>query len=192
MIEDVETTPTVHYEKIFRRAALHLCGYRDGAETTADGSADNDLAQDRADVVMTVLSMVKTASLPEEFIPLGTLPTDSEIRRVLSAALRAYSIDRGTKGSHLRMVDRVDTVMAFADLVREHPDPRLLLPRGDRLGEWLPPGTPVTVLGHHAGVVAPGPDTVRVQLTGQTIPVEFPRSAVVKEGETWTPPKLTQ
>lgn len=87
--------------------------------------------------------------------------------------------------------ERTDAVMAFFDLAQGHPLPRKLLPRGDRTGDWLPPGTPVTVLGLHAGVVAPEEDRVLVQMEGVGRPVSFPRSAIAKEGEEWTPPKPT-
>lgn len=65
------------------------------------------------------------------------------------------------------------------------------LKREIRVGDRLPPGTPVAVFGQHAGVVVDEPDRVLVQLAGYTHPVSFPRSAIAKEGETWTPPKHT-
>jgi hypothetical protein len=113
-----------------------LCGYVDGAEVTADGSADNDLALERA-----------------------------------------------------------DAVMAFLDLARGHMLPRKLLPRGDRLGDWLPPGTPVVVhLGgfEHPAVVEPTRDMVTVRLAKAGVVTEYPRALISKEGEPWTPPKHTE
>lgn len=48
---------------------LAECGYRDGAETSAYGSADNDLAQERADAVMNFLELAKEHSLPNKLLP---------------------------------------------------------------------------------------------------------------------------
>lgn len=87
--------------------------------------------------------------------------------------------------------ERVETILAFIDLAKEHSLPRKLLPRGDRVGDWLPPGTPVTVFGIHPAVVAPEEDRVRVTMIGYPHPVSFPRTAIAKEGEEWTPPKHT-
>lgn len=114
---------------------LTLCGFEDGAETTAYGSADNDLAHERADAIMTFLAIAQRHSLPGK-----------------------------------------------------------LLPRGDRTGDWLPPGTPVVVHGAFPGVVAPEKDTVLVQVSGPgwPHPVEFPRGAVAKEGEPWMPQTHTE
>jgi len=87
--------------------------------------------------------------------------------------------------------ERVDAIMTFIDLVREHSLPRKLLPRGDRQGDWLEPGERITVLGRHPGVVVPELDMVRVKMDGMNVSTEFPRSAIAREGEQWTPPNST-
>lgn len=107
---------------------LKLCGWRDGAETTAEGSMQNDLA-----------------------------------------------------------AERVDAILTFVGLAKAHSVPRKLLPFDDRKGEWFAPGERVTVLGYHPGTVEAGPDTVRVHMDGIGRAVEFPRTAIAKEGEQWTP-----
>lgn len=144
----VEATPEEATDPLTVKAKLHhalkvrvrddlltLCGFEDGAETTAYGSADNDLAHERADAIMTFLALAQRHSLPAK-----------------------------------------------------------LLPRGDRTGDWLPPGTPVVVHGAFPGVVAPEKDTVLVQVSspGWPRPVEFPRGAVAKEGEPWMPQTHTE
>lgn len=48
---------------------LDRVGYRDGAETTADGSADNDLAHERAHAVMRFIDLPAGSTLPGEFLP---------------------------------------------------------------------------------------------------------------------------
>lgn len=131
LIEQEENPPTKLKREI-RDAVLTYCGFEDAAEVTADGSADNDLAQERADAVMT-----------------------------------------------------------FLDLVRRHPLPNKLLPRGDRVGDWLAPGTEVTVLGRHPAVVVPSRDMVTVKLEGSDVVTEFPRMSIVRKGEQWTPQKRT-
>lgn len=87
--------------------------------------------------------------------------------------------------------ERLDAILAFIDLAKAHSLPRKLLPRGDRVGDWLPPGTPVKIFGQHAAVVVDEPHRVLVNMAGYPHPVSFPRSAVAKEGEQWTPPKHT-
>lgn len=115
-----------------RDRVLELCGWEDGAETTAGGSQDNDLAAERA-----------------------------------------------------------DAVMAFLGLARGHSLPNKLLPRGEHPGDWLTPGTEVTVLGQHPAVVMPRRDMVTVKLEGSDVVTEFPRMSITKRGEAWTPPKRT-
>jgi hypothetical protein len=115
-----------------RDRVLELCGWEDGAETTASGSQDNDLAAERA-----------------------------------------------------------DAVMAFLGLARGHSLPNKLLPRGEHPGDWLTPGTEVTVLGRHPAVVMPRRDMVTVKLEGSDVVTEFPRMSITKRGEAWTPPKRT-
>lgn len=77
--------------------------------------------------------------------------------------------------------ERVSAILAFIDLARRHPLPNKLLPRGDQPQDWLPPGTRVEVLGS-PGLVVPPLNLVRVQLDDMPSPVEFPRTAVHKEG----------
>lgn len=69
-----------------------------------------------------------------------------------------------------------------------------MMPRGDRLGDWLPPGTRVVV--HLGGselpaVVEPERDMVTVRLDSINVVTEYPRNLISKEGEPWTPPKPT-
>ena len=117
--------------------------------------------------------------------------TDGQKMKRLLAEMRARALilsgyreqDDPTAGDVAQnelATERADTVMAFFDLAQGHPLPRKLLPRGDQVLDWLPPGMPVTVMGRH-GAVAPKADTVRVQLEGWPAPVEFPR-ANVEEG----------
>lgn len=53
----------------FESLLLDRIGYVDGAETSADGSADNDLAHERAQAVLKFIELVKNSSVPESFIP---------------------------------------------------------------------------------------------------------------------------
>lgn len=57
---------------------LTYCGYRDGAETSADGSADNDLACERADAAHDFLRLVRNHSLPSVLMKRLTEPVLQE------------------------------------------------------------------------------------------------------------------
>lgn len=57
---------------------LEYCGYVEGAEVHADGSADNDLALDRADAVLDFLKRAKRHSNPRSLL-------QSDGRKVLEA-----------------------------------------------------------------------------------------------------------
>lgn len=105
-----------------------------------------------------------------------------------------YRVVNATAADDAELTENVDAIMAFVDLAREHPDPKRLLPRGDRLGDWLPPGTPVVVhLGgsEYQAVVEPARDRVTVRLSKINVVTEYPRDLISREGEPWTPPKLT-
>jgi hypothetical protein len=52
-------------------AILTRVGYRDGAETTPEGSADNDLAHERAHAVMQFLELAAGSTLPGKLLPLS-------------------------------------------------------------------------------------------------------------------------
>jgi hypothetical protein len=78
--------------------------------------------------------------------------------------------------------ERVDAIMAFIDLAREHSLPRKLLPRGDRIGEEFQVGERVTVM-NHSGTVEPATDVIRVRLDTVGHAVDFPRRIVHHEGE---------
>lgn len=77
--------------------------------------------------------------------------------------------------------ERVEAILAFIDLAKAHSLPRKLLPRGDRLGDWLAPGERVVVYNSQRGVVSPPLDLVRVKLDGFEHPVDFPRRSVERE-----------
>jgi hypothetical protein len=49
-------------------AILDLCGHRDGAEATADGSADNDLAHERTDAIMQFIIVASTHPNPHKLL----------------------------------------------------------------------------------------------------------------------------
>jgi hypothetical protein len=175
-----------------RDRLLDLCGFMDGGEVTAEGSASNDLAHERADVIMRMIDPVRKAGYPEA-IPVP--PEGAPLRQMLDV-LRPllYRIVNATAAPGEELTEHVDVIMAFVDLAREHQDPKRLLPRGDRLGDWLPPGTPVVVhLGgfEHPAVVEPTRDTVTVRLTKAGVVTEYPRDLISKEGEPWMPPKRT-
>lgn len=53
----------------FYEMLLEQVGYVDGAETSADGSADNDLAHVRAQTVLKFIELVKGHSTPEDLLP---------------------------------------------------------------------------------------------------------------------------
>lgn len=48
---------------------LEQVGYVDGAETSANGSADNDLAHARAQAVLKFIKLIKGHSIPEALLP---------------------------------------------------------------------------------------------------------------------------
>lgn len=52
-----------------RDALAPLMGWRDGAETTADGSADNDLAAERVEAVLTFAFLAQHHTLPRKLLP---------------------------------------------------------------------------------------------------------------------------
>ena len=178
-----------------RDDVLTYCGFVDGGEVTADGSADNDLAHERADAVMDMLAKVDGHSYPAAVVP----PAEGASLHELLSALRplVYRVVNATAAPGQELTENVDVIMAFLNLAREHSDPKRLLPRGDRLGGWLPPGTPVTLhLGkegesEYSGVVEPSRDMVTVRLDGSGVVTDFPRNRISKEGEPWTPPKPT-
>jgi hypothetical protein len=172
-----------------RDRVLDLCGFVAGDEVTAGGSADNDLAHERADAVMNMLDQVRRHSFPAAVAP----PPEGAPLYELLNALRplVYRVVNATAADDAALTENVDVIMAFVNLAREHSDPKRLLPRGDRVGDWLPPGTEVTIFGRHAAVVVDEPGRVLVNMVGYPHPVSFPRSAVARKGEPWTPPKHT-
>jgi hypothetical protein len=195
--EDLEPTGTPREERALqlkqeiRDRVLQLCGWEDGGEVTADGSADNDLAQERADEIMALVDFVRGSGYPgivaPMFAPASVEQVKQSIRHLLLKITKNDDDPKPTRGQ----LERTDVIEAFISLARTHPDPRRLLPRGDRTGDWLPPGTRVTVLGQHPGVVEPELDMVRVKLDAVPTATSFPRNSIVKEGEEWTPPKPT-
>lgn len=56
----------------FADALLNRCGFIDGAEVTADGSAANDLAHERREVVVKLIDMVRRSSWPEGILNAAT------------------------------------------------------------------------------------------------------------------------
>ena len=175
-----------------RERVLELCGFMDGGETTFDGSMINDLAHERTDAIMDTLEQMRGHGFPQALTP----PPEGAPLYMLLNALRplVYRVVNATADPGAELTDHVDVIMAFVNLAREHPDPKRLLPRGDRLGDWLPPGTPVLVHlgGHdHPAVVEPSRDMVTVRLAGSGVVTEFPWNTITKEGEPWTPPKPT-
>jgi hypothetical protein len=173
-----------------------LCGGSGGAEVTADGSADNDLAGERAEAIMKIIDVVKASNWPKGYVPLEPDASPEKRLQVIRQHLIKLCKDQGPgePGEFKRASERADVVLAVASLARTHPDPKRLLPRGDRLGDWLAPGTPVVVhLGgfEHPAVVEPTRDTVTVRLTKANVVTEYPRDLISKEGEPWTPPKHT-
>lgn len=175
-----------------RDRVLDLCGFADGGEVTADGSANNDLAHERADAVMDMLEKVRRHGFPQAVAP----PAEGAPLYALLNALRplVYRVVNATAADDAELTENVDVIMAFVNLAREHQDPKRLLPRGDRLGDWLPPGTPVVVhLGgtEYPAVVEPDRDNVTVRMDKINVVTEYPRNLISKEGEPWTPPKPT-
>jgi hypothetical protein len=61
--------------KQLRDLVLERCGFRDGAEVTADGSADNDLAHERADAVMRFIERVSRHVFPDALLEQTTTDT---------------------------------------------------------------------------------------------------------------------
>lgn len=53
----------------FYAAILSRVGYVEDGERTADGSADNDLAAERADAILSFIDLVRGSALPEELLP---------------------------------------------------------------------------------------------------------------------------
>lgn len=74
--------------------------------------------------------------------------------------------------------ERVDAIHAFVDLVRDHPMPRKLLPRGDQPGEDFTIGEEVIVIGGLHGTVVPPANVVAVNIAGNV--VIYPRVYVKK------------
>lgn len=179
-----------------RDRVLELCGFTDGGEVTADGSAGNDLAGERADAIMKIIEVVRGSNWPEGYVPLETDAAPEKRLQAIRQHLIHLCKDRpGEAGEFQRASERADVVMAVASLARTHPDPKRLLPDPRQPGEWLPPGTPVLVHlgGHdHPAVVEPRRDMVTVRLAGSGVVTEFPRVTISKEGEPWTPPKPTE
>lgn len=48
------------------QVVAEYCGYVDGAETTADGSADNDLAMERTEALLGIAQEFRMSSVPEQ------------------------------------------------------------------------------------------------------------------------------
>jgi hypothetical protein len=187
---DAIVEPTeARLKREIRDRVLDLCGFVDGGEVTADGSADNDLAHERADAVMDMLEKVRGHGFPQAVAP----PAEGAPLYELLNALRplVYRVVNATATDDAALTENVDVIMAFVNLAREHSDPKRLLPRGDRVGDWLPPGTEVMVLGQHRAVVMPARDMVTVKLDGSDVVTEFPRMSITREGEQWMPPKPT-
>jgi len=182
-------------KKRIRQDVLTLCGFEEGGEVTYDGSASNDLASERAEAIMKIIEAVRLSNWPEGYVPLDSDAAPSQRLQAIRQHLINLCKERpGEPGEFGRASERADVALAFVNLVRTHPDPRRLLPRGDQLGEWLPPGTPVVVhLGgfEHPAVVEPSRDTVTVRLAKANVVTEYPRNLISKEGEPWTPPKPT-
>lgn len=181
-----------------RDRVLELCGFEDGGEVTADGSAGNDLANERAGAIMKIIDVVRGSNWPEGYVPLETDAAPEKRLQAIRQHLIALCRDPGSEpGKYQQASERADVVLAVASLARTHPDPKRLLPRGDRLGEWLPPGTRVTLhLGkegetEYPAVVEPTRDMVTLRLDGSGVVTDFPRNRISKEGEPWTPPKPT-
>lgn len=181
-----------------RGRVLKLCGFEDGGEVTADGSASNDLAHERADALMVVLDAIRLSGWPEAFVPLDDdAPVMKRLQAIRQHVLKLCTDDGSDAHRFARARERADVVLTVASLARTHPDPESLLPRAARLGEWLSPGTRVMVhLGkegesEYPAVVEPESDTVTVRLDGSGVVTDFPRKLISKEGEPWTPPKPT-
>jgi transposase-like protein len=51
-----------------RAEVLRFCGYKEGAEVTAEGSYQNDLAMDRANVALAVLATVEGSVVPARLV----------------------------------------------------------------------------------------------------------------------------
>lgn len=175
-----------------RERVLELCGGDVTAISSADRDLACDLAHERADAVMDTLKQVRGHVSPQAVTP----PPEGAPLYMLLNALRplVYRIVNATADDDAELTENVDVIMAFVHLARSHPDPRRLLPRADRLGDWLPPGTAVLVHlgGHdHPAVVEPSRDMVTVRLAGSGVVTEFPRNLITKEGEPWTPPRPT-
>lgn len=88
-------------EQKLRELLVDACGFKEGAEETSGGSADNDLACERAEVVMKFLAMVRKASWPEGYLPVR----DSE----RTVTVRKLDVLRGivaSAQSDLRGLDR--------------------------------------------------------------------------------------
>jgi hypothetical protein len=174
-----------------RDRVLYLCGWEDGGEVTADGSADNDLAQERADEIMALIDFVRGSGYPGIVAPVFAPASVEQVKQTIRHLLLKITKNDDDAKPTRAQLERTDTIEAFISLARTHPEPRRLMPRGDRTGDWLPPGTRVTVLGQYPGVVEPELDMVRVKLDAVPTATSFPRNSIVKEGEEWTPPKPT-
>lgn len=175
--EDLAEINQARLKNEIRDRVLELCGWVDGGEVTADGSADNDLAQDRADEIMALIDFVRGSGYPGIVRPVFAPATVEQVKQTIRHLLLKITKNDDDARPTRAQLERTDAIEAFISLARTHPAPRRLLPRGDHTGEHLSPGTPVTVMGQ-PGVVAPGLDMVRVQLEGWTHAVEFPRANV--------------
>lgn len=56
-------------DRALYEAVLDRVGYHDGAETTPEGSADNDLAHERAQAVMRFVDLAAGSTLPGKLLP---------------------------------------------------------------------------------------------------------------------------
>jgi hypothetical protein len=175
-----------------------LCGGAESDNPTAGDSAENDLAGERAEALMKIIEVVRKSNWPEGYVPLESDATPQQRLQAIRQHLIHLCKERpGEPGEFARASVRADVVLAFVNLARTHPDPKRLLPRGDRLGDWLPPGTPVTLhLGkdgesEYSAVVEPSRDMVTLRLDGSGVVTDFPRELISKEGEPWMPPKPT-
>lgn len=61
--------PNAMSDRDFYSALLDRLGFIDGAEVTADGSADNDLAAERAKAVLRFIALARQSAWPEGLLP---------------------------------------------------------------------------------------------------------------------------
>lgn len=126
----IEQTATVD-DTALHRALLERCGYVEGDELSSEGSAQNDLADERVQVIMEFLDLVQGSTLPRKLLPVREV-TRRDLIDIVNTALAAALVDEHDQ------TDASVIINALAPYLRITPTARPTLAQTRTGRDWCP------------------------------------------------------